>query len=311
VTNFIVIFITLFAGILARKVKNFPANTAVVLNQFIIYVAFPALVLNQFPKLLMSIDYSGPWWAPICMAWISFFLSWLIFSFIGKKLQWSRAKIGALILTAGLGNTSFVGFPLLEALIGPQAIPTGVLIDQPGSFLVLSTLGLIVASSHSGVQLKKDQIMKKVYTFPPFISLVLSIIWFFVMGRNGLHQLDFIFPPLEKVGTTLVPLALFSVGFQLKLDTKVLRKRWLPLSMGLLFKLVLLPSLIALIYLYFSHLDALTSQIVVLESAMATMITSAVIAQEFNLDTEVANLMVGLSIPLSLITVPLWKYFLF
>jgi predicted permease len=44
---------------------------------------------------------------------------------------------------------------------------------------------------------------------------------------------------------------------------------------------------------------------------MASMITSAVVATEFNLDTEMANLMVGIGIPLSLVTVPLWNYFLF
>lgn len=54
----------------------------------------------------------------------------------------------------------------------------------------------------------------------------------------------------------------------------------------------------------------MVTQVIVLESATATMITAAVAANEFNLDSEISNLMVGLSIPLSLITVPLWKYFL-
>jgi predicted permease len=310
-TNFIVLFLCLAVGLFARRLKNFPANTAVILNQFIIFVSFPALILNQFPKLLMSLDFKGWWWAPVCMAWFSFFISWLVFSFIGKKLKWSPAKTGALILTAGLGNTSFVGFPLLEALIGPHAIPTAVLIDQPGSFLVLSSLGLLIASSHSGATLKKEQMIKKVLTFPPFIALLLSAIWFLLVGSQGHHLFDFLFPPLEKIGLTLVPLALFSVGFQLKLDRKVLKKRWIPLAMGLTFKLLLVPALMALVYRYLFHLDDLSTQIVILESAMATMITAAVVVQEFNLDVEVANLMVGLSIPLSIVTVPLWNYLLF
>jgi len=53
------------------------------------------------------------------------------------------------------------------------------------------------------------------------------------------------------------------------------------------------------------------ARIAILESAMATMITSAVVAGEFNLDSELANLMVGLSIALSLITVPLLNKLLF
>ncbi len=52
------------------------------------------------------------------------------------------------------------------------------------------------------------------------------------------------------------------------------------------------------------------THVTVIESAMATMITAAVVANEFNLDNELTNLMVGIGIPLSLATVPLWKYFL-
>ena len=51
-------------------------------------------------------------------------------------------------------------------------------------------------------------------------------------------------------------------------------------------------------------------KVTILEAAMATMITSAVVASDFNLDEELANLMVGISIPISLLSVPLWNYFL-
>ena len=50
--------------------------------------------------------------------------------------------------------------------------------------------------------------------------------------------------------------------------------------------------------------------ITLLEAAMAPMITAAVVANDFELDGEMANLMVGLGIPLSLLTVPLWHYLL-
>lgn len=107
-----------------------------------------------------------------------------------------------------------------------------------------------------------------------------------------------------------MPLALFSVGFQLHFDIAVFKKRWLPLALGLSFRLIFFPAFFAFFYLKVLGGSDLVTQVTVLESAMATMITSAVVASEFNLDSEISNLMVGLSIPLSLITVPLWKYFL-
>jgi predicted permease len=55
---------------------------------------------------------------------------------------------GCLILTAGLGNTSFLGFPIIEALYGQEGMKTAILVDQPGTFVVLSTLGIIVATMY-------------------------------------------------------------------------------------------------------------------------------------------------------------------
>lgn len=297
----------MIAGIFCKRLRNFPANSAQVLNSFIINLSLPALVLSQVPRLLSNLNFNGMWWVPVSMAWINFIISFFFFLFIGKKLNWSRAKIGALVLTAGLGNTSFVGLPILEALIGPQAIPVGVLVDQAGSFLVLSTLGIIVAAFYSGTQINPKIIIKRVLTFPPFIALILSIFWV----STGLLGVEMLTPSLTKIASTLVPLALFTVGFQLHFDRKILKKRWLALSLGLVFKLILIPAFFAYFYMKILGGKDLAVHVTVIESAMASMITSAVVAAEFNLDTEMANLMVGIGIPLSLVTVPLWNYFLF
>lgn len=309
-TNFIVIFACLIVGILCKRVRHFPVHTPQALNAFIIYLSLPCLVLSQMPKLLVTLDFSGNWWLPVSMAWICFTFSYLIISFIGKKLSWKKTKTGALILTAGLGNTSFVGIPLLEAIIGPAAVPIGILTDQLGSFLVLSTVGIFVAALYSGAKITPAFMANRVLKFPPFIALLLSFVWFFSWGVYDPHSLDSILPALEKVGGTLVPLALFGVGFQLQFDLVLFRRRWIPLAIGLSLKLILFPAFFAFFYMKLLGGNDLVTHVIVLESAMATMITAAVVANEFNLDSEIANLMVGLSIPISLITVPLWNYVL-
>ena len=225
-------------------------------------------------------------------------------------MQWRDSVTGALILTAGLGNTSFVGLPLLEALIGKEAVPIGILVDQPGSFLTLSTLGVVVASIYSGAKITPGFIARRIFSFPPFWALILSTLWFLVFGKSHPESLDAILPSLEKIAATLVPLALFSVGYQLTFDPAVFKRRWVPLSLGLVFKLLVFPALFAFLYMKILGGADLVTHVIVLESAMATMITAAVVANEFNLDHEISNLMVGVSIPLSLVTVPLWKFFL-
>lgn len=309
-TNFIVIFLCLIAGILCKKVRQFPHQTPQAFNAFIVYVILPALVLSQLPKLLVSMDFSGNWWMPVSMAWICLILSYIIFSFIGKKLGWRDTTIGALILTAGLGNTSFVGIPILEALLGKESVPIAILADQPGSFLALSTLGVVIAALFSGAKVTPSYVVRRVFTFPPFIALILTVLWFIFIGRSHPQSLDGIYPSMEKIASALVPMALFSVGYQLQFELDIFKRRWVPLALGLTCKLVFFPAFFAFIYIKMMGGSDLSTQVVVLESAMATMLTAAVVANEYNLDSELTNLMVGVSIPLSLLTVPLWKYFL-
>lgn len=305
--NFIIIFVCLVAGLTFRKFRAFPPNSAQVLNAFVIYISLPAVILAQIPPLLSNITLSSDILIPVSLAWFNFALSFAVFFSLGKLFKWSPPKTGALILTAGLGNTAFVGFPLLEALVGPQAIPLGLLIDQPGSFLVLSTLGITVAALFSGSRVSGKFVIQRVLTFPPFTVLLFAILWSLV-GTHGHSTLS---PVFERLGGTLVPIALFAVGFQLDLNPRVLRKRALPLTYGLSFKLILSPLLFAFLYMKLWRGDDLTTQVTVLEAAMAPMITSAVVATEFKLDSELANLMVGVGIPLSLLTVPLFNYLLF
>lgn len=301
--NFVVIFICLISGFLCKRIKTFPASTAQALNAFVIYLSLPALILAQIPKLLAGMSFEGFWWLPVSMAWLNFALSFLFFSLLGRKMNWSHPKAGALILTAGLGNTSFVGFPLLEALIGPHAIPIGILVDQPGTFLVLSTLGIVVAAYYSGTTVTIRTVMRRVLTFPPFLSLLVAVLW----SLGGSPGFTFLSPAFEKVSATLVPLALFAVGFQLKLDFHSLQRRWMPLTAGLVFKLCLMPIVFAIFYMKILDGNDLSTRVTVLESAMAPMITSAVVASEFNLDSELANLMVGIGIPISILTVSIWS----
>lgn len=302
--NFVVIFICMLAGILCKRLRHFPPASAQALNSFVIFLSLPALILVQIPKLLSNLTMAGNWWMPVSMAWVAFLLSFCFFSFLGRKLNWSRPQTGALILTAGLGNTSFVGLPLLESLIGRDALPIGILADQPGSFLALSTLGIIVAASMSGARVTTGLIAKRVATFPPFIALLLAILWF-ATGSIGYAGAAAMF---DKIASTLVPLALFAVGFQLKLDFGALRRRSSNLILGLGFKLGLTPLLFLMTYGILLKQHDLTVHATVLEAAMAPMITSAVVASDFGLDSELANLMVGIGIPVSLLTVCLWDF---
>ncbi len=304
--NFILIFTCLALGIILRMSRKLPTNAHQTMNAFVIWISLPAVVLTQLPALLAKTEISANMLIPISMAWILFPLSFLTFYFLGKKYRWNSAETGALILTAGLGNTSFVGLPLLETFLGKEAIPIGILADQPGSFLALATVGLIVATIYSPAEqlaITAASIFKKVFSFPPFIALLIAVAW----GLSGSYEASPITVALERLSITLVPLALVAVGFQLKVSQVVVRRQWKPLAWGLGFKLFLAPIFFIGLYVYLLGSRSFETHVTLLESAMAPMITAAVVAEEFGLNSEISSLMVGIGIPVSLGTVYFWN----
>jgi predicted permease len=113
---------------------------------------------------------------------------------------------------------------------------------------------------------------------------------------------------LKRLGATLVPLALVSVGYQVQLSQ--FKGRIQALAIGLGFKLLMAPALILALYAIAVGEVGSNLQVTVFESAMAPMIGASIVAIDHKLDPPLVTLMVGVGIPLSFLTLPAWWYVL-
>jgi predicted permease len=111
----------------------------------------------------------------------------------------------------------------------------------------------------------------------------------------------------DRIGATLVPIALFSVGLQFRLQFQQGQGAALLLALG--WKLAVAPVVIWLAGLAIEVSDAILT-IAVLESAMAPMISAAILAEQNDLEPQLANTVLGVGIVLSLVSVPLADYLL-
>ena len=299
-SNLILLFVCLIIGIVLKKSKIIPDNFHTSLNAFVINISLSAFSLYYISKIELnsSVIY------PVLVVWIGIFAAILFFAGLGKIFGWKSSLIGALIMCAGFGNTSFVGIPLIQAMYGEEGLKTVMLVDQPG-FIALSTVGILVANFYSG---SKDSLLKhlsKILKFPPFIAFVIALL-LNIFSIEIPKDFDEV---LMKLGATTVPLALVSVGSQMQWE-KIDKKEGFHLFIGLLFKLVLLPLLILVIYKYIFHQSGDVIDICILEAAMAPMITAAIIASAHDLEPKFCNLMVAVGIPLSILTVGIWHLLL-
>ncbi|MGD0433186.1 MAG: AEC family transporter [Acetobacteraceae bacterium] len=297
-SNLVLLFVSLCAGIVLGQRQWLPPNTPNVLNGIVLFVSLPALILLQVhgihPK--MELIY------PVSMPWLLFILGCCFFWLLGRALRLPRTTTGGLMLVGGLANTSFVGLPMIEAFYGRGGMATGILIDQLGTYMVLSTLGILVATMYSQRATDTRPFWYRIVRFPPFLVLILALV------LVGVDYPAVVTDVLRSLAGTLTPLALISVGMQLRLD--VLSGNLAALAGGLAFKLLIAPALLGLLYVGWLHAHGEAIRITLFESAMGPMIGGAIVAMQNDLNPPLITLMVGLGITLSFLTLPGWWYLL-
>ncbi|MFA6062757.1 MAG: AEC family transporter [Gallionella sp.] len=296
--NLLLLILCFVAGVLLRHFRRMPDNAPVTLNSFIIHISLPALTLFYIHQLKFSADMllTG------LMPWLVFGLSAGFFVLVGRWLKLPRATVGALILVGGLGNTSFFGLPMVEAFYGQSGLSTAIIADQLGSFFALSVLGITVAGIYSSGRPTAQQIFKRIALFPPFISLIIALLLIPVEYAGWFTVL------LKRLGDTLAPLALLSVGLQLRMGHIAEHRRNLALGVG--FKLVLAPLAIFLLYVPLLGAHGQAIQVTLFEAAMPSMITAAIVATDHDLDPPLANLMVAIGLILAFFTLTAWWWVL-
>lgn len=295
---FALILAMLALGLGFQRLRLFPENAPEVLNKVVLYVCLPASVLIYAPRLEVGTHVL----AVAAVPWVLLGATVLLVGGVTRWLRLRPDEHAVLLLTVALGNTSFLGFPLVRALIGEQALPFAVIYDQFGAFLILATFGLYVLARFGGDEKPTAAMIgRRIVTFPPFIALVFGLT---VMPEA---------PPawiaggLQRLSDALLPLVVLAIGLGMKLALP--RDELKPLAAGLVLKLAVMP-LIALGVVTLLGLPTLQRDTAVLESAMPPMITAAALAISHRLAPGLAAAMVGYGILLSLATLPAWTWLL-
>lgn len=295
--NFILIVFCIAAGMIFKATKSIHPDAHKGINTWILYLALPAVSFKYIPQIQWSKDMILPGLTSI-IVWLG---AWIFMKIYCKYKKYSQRTTSSLELACGYSNTSFVGFPLITAYFGEKDLSIAIICDQV-MFLMLSTAGIIAAlkgggSGKAAIDIK--YILKRLITFPPLIGCVSALV------LSQFIDMTPAIPFFDKLAATVAPLALFSVGLQLKFSGW--KKDIYQIGISQLYKLLIAPLIIFVIALLL-HLHGETVKIAIFEAAMPTLLTSSIIAEEFRLNARLVNLIIGVSIVLGLITTAIWSY---
>jgi malate permease and related proteins len=291
--NFVLIGVFVLLGMLFQRLKSFPKDTAQVLNIFAIYVSMPALVLLKVPQIV----FSRAALIPLLVPWGMLVLSVTLILLAARFWQWPRSIVGVLLLLVPLGNTSFLGIPIVQAFFGAPGLPHLIIYDQLGTLLIFSTYGSVILAFYGREgALDLPAIARRMVLFPPTIALLAG---FALRSWHYPPQLE---QGLHNVSLTLVPLVMTAIGFQMRL--RLQRRVFGPLTFGLAVKLIAAP-LVAFALCRLTGLSGPAVEVSVIEAGMPPMVTAGALAVVAGMDAELSVALVGVGIVLSFGTLPI------
>ena len=298
-THFLLILICISAGIILARLRILPADAHKSVNGWVINIALPALALRYVPEIQWDNQVLLPIVGPVFI-WMT---AWIYVRLYDAKNKLPAGSRTALRVTSGLGNTSFLGFPMIAAFYGESKIHHAVVFDQM-TFLIFSSLGVIAilrASSENSENLKSVYFVKKILHFPPFAGCLVALIF------SRFVDFSPAFPLFDKLVATMSPMALFSIGLQLKFGA--IKQELKLISAGLFYKLLIAPCIVLLLA-FLLHSTGTQAKISVFEAAMSSHITASLLTGQNNLNPRYCSLVVGVGIVTGFITATGWYFLL-
>ena len=278
------VVLPIIGGRLLKQFGVFQKEQEKVLINYVMHFSLPILAFKAGHQIKLGAEVIKVSF----LAWVSIVLCMLVAYIIARLYKLSNKDLRTFLLVSSFGNTAFLGYPYAFSYFGQEGLQIAIIYDNLGSFLMVSFLGVMVASGKPN--------LKEVLLFPPFLGLVFG----FVFKGIPLHpSLD---KTLDFVAHSTLPVVLFALGLSLSLSG--IRDNLKFSLLAILIKVsvsVLAVSLVG----RFMELSPIAFKVSLLESAMPPMMFSAVLALRYNLNPNLAFASVGLGMVLSFFYVPL------
>jgi len=269
------------------------------ITDLVFYILLPALVLDviwQTPLNISSLQISFLATVGVVVGMVTI---WLVLRFIKA----SNKQVGALLLAASFPNSTYLGLPVLDQVIGSHTRATVLQYDLFACTPILLSLGILLAQYYGGTNAQTSP-LKELMKIPPLWAVTLGI----TLNLTGIPQPEIVHASLSLLAGGVVPLMLIVLGMSIRWHS--LRLRFMPLLLPIVvISLIIVPlSVFAMSHLIQFDLDR--TMMLTLVSAMPTMVFGIVICERYKLDSELYAAAVTLTTLVSLITLPIWFNYL-
>lgn len=294
-----VLFIIMMIGYVCRRIGLFGTEASKLLSGIVVNVANPALILSssinkesviQGKELVITIGLA-----------ISFYVVLLVIAeLIPRILRVDKHDYGVYKVMTVFSNIGFMGFPLLTAMYGSESLLYASLFLVPYNILIYTYgVGALSVTQENAEQEKKTVPWKKILNIG-VIACIISVILY--LTRLRVPQV--IEDVVGTLGNLTAPLSMMVIGdamSQMKIK-ELLKDKKLMIFTGI--KLLIIP----VIGLFFVKQLGLSEMLmgvclVMLSTPVGSM--TAMLAQQYDGNYELASKGVALTTLLSVISMPI------
>lgn len=288
----LVLFIMMLVGVCCRKCGIFNDEANKRISSLVVNVANPALILSSSINQEAVIE-GMEFVKTFILAWGMFGVVMIIAHFIPRIIRADASEYGTYKTMTIFSNIGFMGFPVIDALYGSEALLYATMFLIPFNILIYTYGISVMKGEKAGFKLRK---ILNVGVISCAVALVIYL--------TGLPIPVVVEQAVDSISGLTAPLSMMVIGDSLtKIDLKKLFCNVKMLVFSAI-KLLLIP-IVGVSLIMLMDLNPLLTGVCMIMLATPVGSMNAMLAQEYGGDYELASQGVTITTLLAVVTMPL------
>jgi predicted permease len=288
-----------------------PKRVPTFIGQFLFWLGVPVSIIT----FLRRADLSGAIWIAPIAAWVAILfgagLAWIWIK--GQTLKpahpgnkkaseaslasWNQPAQGSFLLSAMVGNTGYLGFPVTLTIVGEKYFGWALFYDMLGTTIGAYGLGVLLAARFGTRAKSPWQLVRAILQNPALWSLGVGLAFRQIPLPEWGEQ------SLQKLAWSAIALSLLLIGMRLSQLDSWSRLPQASVSLGI--KMLLVPLILGIGLLHLG-ITGSPQLVIVLQMAMPPAFATLVLAEVFDLERDLTVTALAVGSTGLLLTLPIW-----
>ena len=293
----------LAGGIALQRRLRDPRRASHILFLIVIWIAAPLVVIYAYTTVVIQVQLLAAFAAAIAASWLTLLIGMVWGRLAGRQ----RRECAIMAFATGMGNTGSVGFPLATVVFGGPGLALAVIYAEFQFLIPVDAVVLGLGRHYAGPRSRGAaapglrRLIRSWLLNPPVVAGVVAV----ALRLLGVDISDLVAPFGPAMGVAIGLLGFVQLGLATPL-TPLAHDRaelWRAL-VTLVLRCGLAPLILfAMGWLAGVHIPGVFLLLAAMPVAFNTMVVAAV----FDLDAELARLLIAVSTPLVIAGVLVWQ----